>query len=104
MAEVNENPGGRALILEMLFRENVNEVQEGDLEEKKKKRVLVKKRRKKTDEERRLGKGESEEGCVDNDVTPVVESKKASKWLWWGEERVRRGRLVVSLFGLLVAL
>lgn len=91
MAEVNENPGGRALILEMLFRENVNEVQEGDLEEKKKKRVLVKKRRKKTDEERRLGKGESEEGGVDNDVTPVVETKKASKWLWWGEERVRRG-------------
>ena len=94
LAEVNENPGGRALILEMLFRENVKEVQEGELEEKKKKRVLVKKRRKKTEEERRLSnEGESKEegGGVENDVHPIVESKKASKWLWWGEEKVKKG-------------
>ena len=79
LEEVNRNPGGRALILEMLFRENVKEVQEGELEGKKTKRVLVKKRRKKTEEERRRNEKEVEEG------------EKRSKWLWWGEEKVRRG-------------
>ena len=79
LEEVNRNPGGRALILEMLFKENVKEVQEGELEDKKTKRVLVKKRRKKTEEERRRSEEE------------VEEREKRSKWLWWGEERVKRG-------------
>jgi hypothetical protein len=83
LEEVNANPGGRKLILEMLFRENVKEVTEGDLVEKK--RVRVKKRRKKTEEERRRGQRDGEE----NGASTTANEKK--KWAWWGEEKVKRG-------------
>jgi hypothetical protein len=59
----------------MLFRENVKEVKEGDIE-KKSRVIQVKKRRKKTEEERRRDKEE-------------VNEKK--KFKWWGEEKVNRG-------------
>lgn len=73
------------MILELLFRENVKEIEVGELE-KQTKRVLVKKRRKKTEEERHHRSAGGDEPAVNS---TAVENRK--KWLWWGEERVKRG-------------
>ncbi|KAL3791604.1 hypothetical protein HJC23_012194 [Cyclotella cryptica] len=88
LAEVNENPGGRRIILELLFKENVREVGEGEVP--KHRRVLVKKRRKKTDEERRKKSGDGEDGKAE----AVGDGKRTSLWpvsAWWGEEKVKGG-------------
>ncbi|KAL7521259.1 hypothetical protein ACHAWX_005932 [Stephanocyclus meneghinianus] len=88
LAEVNENPGGRRMILEMLFKENVREVSEGEVA--KHRRVLVKKRRKKTEEERKKKDEDGEEGKAE----AAGDGKRTSMWpvsAWWGEEKVKGG-------------